>query len=115
MTFLEQSVAIVPSPSLIQSKHRPSSGAHPARPTRAAHLLLPAVLVALLALRPACAYIDPNSAGPLYQLLFPLLVAIGSAIAMTRRYIARLWSRALEGLLSAFRRKPLVEDRERIP
>lgn len=46
-------------------------------------------LLACLPLRPAYAYIDPNSAGALYQFLFPLLVAIGSAFAFLRRSIVR--------------------------
>ena len=51
-----------------------------------------AAVVAVLAwmpLRPAYAYIDPNSAGALYQFLFPLLIAIGSAFAFLRRTIVR--------------------------
>ena len=105
----------MPSLSLIQQQRRSPCRVHSAGKTAAPRLLLPAALIALVALRPACAYIDPNSAGPLYQLLFPLLVAIGSAIAMMRRYIGRLLSRAIEGLLSAFLRKPLFEDHERLP
>lgn len=46
-------------------------------------------VLAFLPLRPAYAYIDPNSAGALYQFLFPLLVAIGSAFAFLRRTIVR--------------------------
>jgi hypothetical protein len=42
---------------------------------------------------PALAYIDPNSAGPLYQIFFPLLVAIGSFVVGFRRAISRLWHR----------------------
>ena len=51
-----------------------------------------AAVVAVLAwvpLKPAYAYIDPNSAGALYQFLFPLLIAIGSAFAFLRRTIVR--------------------------
>ncbi len=50
-------------------------------------------LVALLPWRAAHAYIDPNAAGPLYQLLFPLLVALASGLAAFRRAIARAWQR----------------------
>ena len=44
--------------------------------------------------RPAHAYIDPNAAGPFYQLLFPVIVAIMSMMAGLRRAIVRLWKRA---------------------
>lgn len=44
-------------------------------------------------LKPAYAYIDPNSAGALYQFLFPLLIAIGSAFAFLRRVIVRACTR----------------------
>jgi hypothetical protein len=46
-------------------------------------------LLACMPLRSAYAYIDPNSAGALYQFLFPLLIAIGSAFAFLRRTIVR--------------------------
>jgi len=51
------------------------------------------ILLAMAPARPAYAYIDPNSAGPLYQLLFPLIVAAASVIAGFRRLIAQLWNR----------------------
>lgn len=62
------------------------------RPRRliVAQLTLAAVMTAL-PLSAAHAYVDPNSAGPLYQLLFPLLVAIASVIAAGRRAWAKLW------------------------
>lgn len=52
-------------------------------------------LMAVLPLSVAQAYVDPNSAGPLYQLLFPMLVAIGSAITVCRRALRRVWLRLL--------------------
>jgi hypothetical protein len=63
-------------------------------------------VVAVLACMPmkaAYAYIDPNSAGALYQLLFPLLVAIGSAFAFLRRTIVRACSRLANAVASAVR------------
>ncbi len=41
---------------------------------------------------PALAYIDPNVGGWLYQLLFPLLIAIAGAWAALRHKIAELFS-----------------------
>jgi hypothetical protein len=64
------------------------------------------LLVAALALAPwreAHAYIDPNSAGPLYQFLFPFLIAAASALAALRRYIARLFSRLVHAVVTAVR------------
>jgi hypothetical protein len=64
------------------------------------------LLVAALALAPwreAHAYIDPNSAGPLYQFLFPFLIAAASALAALRRYIARLFSRLVQAVVTAVR------------
>jgi hypothetical protein len=66
-------------------------------------LLLWTTVLAVAPLRPAHAYIDPNSAGPLYQMLFPLLIAIGSAVAMLRRAIARAWSRVATAVISVVR------------
>jgi hypothetical protein len=48
-----------------------------------------AALLACVPLKAAYAYIDPNSAGALYQFLFPVLIAIGSAFAFLRRTILR--------------------------
>lgn len=42
---------------------------------------------------PAWAYVDPNAGGLLYQILFPLLVAIGAAWAGLRHRIGYWWSR----------------------
>ncbi len=64
-----------------------------------------AALVGLLPSRPAHAYIDPNSAGQLYQFLFPFLIAAASAIAALRRYIARLWYRFVNAVVTAVRRE----------
>ena len=56
-----------------------------------------------LPLRPAYAYIDPNSAGALYQFLFPLLVAIGSAFAFLRRTIVHACSRLAHAVVALVR------------
>lgn len=67
--------------------------------------MLPAAMLLVVSVQPANAYIDPNAAGPLYQLLFPLMIAIGSAVAFMRRYIRELWNRAVQACLAAFGRK----------
>jgi hypothetical protein len=66
-------------------------------------LMLVAGAIALAPWREAHAYIDPNSAGPLYQFLFPFLIAAVSALAALRRYIARLWNRLLQAVVTAVR------------
>jgi hypothetical protein len=77
--------------------------------------LLPVALLVIGPLRPAHAYIDPNAAGPLYQMLLPMLIAIGSAIAMIRRYIRHFWQRSIEACASIFSRKSAREDNEHLP
>lgn len=70
------------------------------------HVIELAAVAALLACAPlqsAFAYVDPNSAGWLYQLLFPLLIAIGSVFAALRRVIASAWSRFATLVTSAVR------------
>ncbi len=54
-------------------------------------------------MKAAYAYIDPNSAGALYQFLFPLLVAIGSAFAFLRRTIVSAFTRLTHALMSVVR------------
>ena len=78
-------------------------------------LLLPVLVLVIGAPRPAHAYIDPNTVGPLYQLLLPMLIAIGSGIAMVRRYIREFWGRSIAGIASMFRRKAPRDDNERLP
>ena len=39
------------------------------------------------------AYIDPNVGGWLFQLLFPVVVAVGAAWGFFRRYLGALWQR----------------------
>ena len=68
-------------------------------------------LIAVIPLRSAHAYIDPNSAGPLYQFLFPMLVAIASGIAASRRALKRLWSRVVARITGA-RTEPAGSDAE---
>ncbi len=62
-----------------------------------------ATALACAPLQSAFAYIDPNSAGSLYQLLFPLFVAIAGALAAFRRVIARALGRLRE-VIAALRR-----------
>lgn len=52
-----------------------------------------AVLVTLLLPVNCYAYIDPNAAGWLFQLLFPLLVAIAGLWAVVRHRVTSLWRR----------------------
>lgn len=80
------------------SAHRPSLR----HPIGVAGMLVVAAL-ALAPWREAHAYIDPNSAGPLYQFLFPFLIAAASALAALRRYIARLFNRIVQAVVSAVR------------
>jgi hypothetical protein len=72
------------------------------RPLHVALVLL-AAAAALAPWREAHAYIDPNSAGPLYQFLFPFLIAAASALAALRRHIARLWNRLVQAVVTAAR------------
>lgn len=74
-----------------------------------------AVLLAAAPLRSAYAYIDPNSAGPLYQFLFPLLVAVAGALAAMRRIIKQLWSRTVRACVGVFRPGRSETDNERLP
>lgn len=60
------------------------------------------VAVGILAAAPlaAFAYVDPNAGGWLYQLLFPLLIAIGALWAIMRQRISlflQRWSGKKEG------------------
>lgn len=50
------------------------------------------LLACALAAADAHAYIDPNAGGLLYQILFPLIVAIGAAWAGLRHRIGYWWS-----------------------
>lgn len=74
-----------------------------------------AAVVAVLAcmpLRAAYAYIDPNSAGALYQFLFPLIIAIGSVFAFLRRTIARACARIAHAVVSVVRGGRAKEARQ---
>ena len=71
-------------------------------------------VLACMPLRPAYAYIDPNSAGAIYQFLFPLLIAIGSAFAFLRRTIVRACTKlahAVVWIVRGGRGKGAPEDR----
>jgi hypothetical protein len=73
-------------------------------------------LLALTALAPinaAYAYIDPNSAGPLFQFLFPALVAIASFLAACRRLIRQYWNRLMTTVVTAIRGVRAGSDSER--
>lgn len=61
-------------------------------------------VLALVPLKPAYAYLDPNSAGALYQFLFPVLIAIGSAFAFLRRTIVRACTRFGHAVVAIVRR-----------
>jgi hypothetical protein len=62
-----------------------------------------AALVLIAPIPEAYAYVDPNAAGPLYQFLFPLLVATASAFALLRQVIRRLWSQLTSKLVAVLR------------
>ena len=60
--------------------------------SRAPLAALAAVLtLCLLAPAPALAYIDPNSGGLLFQLLFPVLAAIAGFGTMVKAWIKARW------------------------
>jgi hypothetical protein len=60
-------------------------------------------VLALVPLKPAYAYLDPNSAGALYQFLFPVLIAIGSAFAFLRRSIVRVCTKVARSVATIMR------------
>ncbi|MGH8301385.1 MAG: hypothetical protein ACRET5_07955 [Steroidobacteraceae bacterium] len=62
-----------------------------------------AALLACVPLTPAYAYIDPNSAGAIYQILFPLIIAIGSVFAFLRRTIVRACTRFASAVVAVVR------------
>jgi hypothetical protein len=89
---------------------------HQSRPTIVARYSRRNLLLALLLLFGwvpyAYAYIDPNTTGQLYQLLFPAFIAIASAIAALRRSISHLCSRVLQACLRVLRRTVGASSRE---
>jgi CBS domain containing-hemolysin-like protein len=70
------------------------------------------IYIAIVPLKRAFAYVDPNSVGPLYQFLFPLIVAITSAIAGFRRAIAALWNRLVGSRTADARAESASSDAE---
>jgi len=78
-------------------------------------LLLATIAIAVAPWRRAHAYIDPNSAGQLYQLLFPLLIAAASALTALRRYIARLWYRVVNAVVTVVRGERSRPEADREP
>jgi hypothetical protein len=58
---------------------------------------LPAASVTLMALSALCvtreayAYVDPNSAGLLYQIFFPVVVALGLTWRWIKETIKQVW------------------------
>ena len=69
-----------------------------------------AVLIALAPLKSAHSYVDPNSVGPLYQFLFPLLIAIASGFSVLKRAVLRLWNRIAGGRADDLRDDPTGSD-----
>jgi hypothetical protein len=65
------------------------------------------LLVSLLALTPAtaCAYIDPNAGGLLYQLLFPLIAGIVSVYVFLKQWVVRTAQRLGRMLLRLLKRE----------
>jgi hypothetical protein len=70
-------------------------------------------LIVATPLRRAHAYVDPNSAGLLYQILFPLLVAIASAFGTLKRVVVRLWQRLTRS--GATRYEEVGGETDRLP
>lgn len=60
-------------------------------------------VLACVPLKPAYAYLDPNSAGAIYQFLFPVLIAIGSAFAFLRRSIVRACTKVAHAVVAIVR------------
>lgn len=56
------------------------------------------VVLALAFAPPAAAYIDPNIGGWLYQILFPLLIAIAGAWAALRHKISDFFATLVKKL-----------------
>lgn len=73
------------------------------------------VVLALTAVVPmdvAYAYVDPNAAGPLFQFLFPALVAMVSFAAACKRALRQLWNRLTVIVSSVVRRDRAASDSE---
>jgi hypothetical protein len=87
-----------------QNAYHPSRFERRSRWQRADWIIVFATLIAIEPVKSAFAYVDPNSVGPLYQFLFPLLIAIASGFAVLKRKIVQLWN-LLPGV-----RKSGVED-----
>lgn len=83
----------------------------PRRQQTVRQVLLGALLLTA-SLKCAYAYIDPNSAGQFYQLLFPLFVAIASAISALRRGIRQFLGRIIRTCLTVLRRPGSEDNRE---
>jgi hypothetical protein len=71
------------------------------------------MLTAIAPINAAHAYVDPNSAGPLFQFLFPLLVAIASFLAACRRVIRQYWRRLTTAVMTSIRGDRAGPDTER--
>jgi hypothetical protein len=61
---------------------------------------------------PAYAYIDPNSGGPLFQLLTPLLALAAAGLTFARRQLGRAWLLLSGSLKNRFNRFFRASDRE---
>jgi len=69
----------------------------------AAKTLLLTAVITIAGTQTADAYIDPNSAGVLYQILFPMFIAIASTLAALRGMLRRLWSRGVNAVVATLR------------
>ena len=73
----------------------------PATPVSSRSHLRIATLVLMLGAAPAChAYIDPNTGGFIYQLLFPLIVAVAAGWRWVKMGVVSIWHR-LAGKIGA--------------
>lgn len=68
--------------------------------------LVVAVMCLVFVATPAYAYIDPNAAGLLSQIITPLLIAAAAAITFLRKQIGDVFS----ALSRRFRRRPDVKE-----
>ena len=61
---------------------------------------------------PAYAYVDPNSGGPIFQLLTPLLALAAAGLAFAKRQLGRAWLQLAGALKNRFNRLLRGSDRE---
>jgi len=80
-------------------------------PIAAGTLVLIAV-GAVVPLQSAYAYVDPNSAGQLFQFLFPALIAVTSFLAAFKRVIRQYWNRLTSAVIAVIRGERVPSDTE---